>query len=199
MLWQKSIIPSVERNILIIFLILPRSNTCHQLLPVEMFLCVSLQTCWQVGSWPSLARISSHSGESLVQAKLSRTFFSTWARCLTTAQGRPTSARNTSSITCQTTGKKREEDGGFLKVRKGVTLGSNPRPLGFEFGCQMLVSHKPPSFYETGMQTYFLLWSLSHKIIITSVCLNPVYSLCWLSQKTSDSIEKEQESCWLTY
>lgn len=70
---------------------------------VRLFLCVLLPTCWQVGRWPSLSLISSHNGESLVHAMLSRTLSSTWARCVTTAWGRPTSARNSSSITCQET------------------------------------------------------------------------------------------------
>lgn len=66
--------------------------------------CMLLPTCWQVGKWPSLARISSHSGEWLIQAKLSTTFSSTWVRCVTTARGSPASARSTSSITCHSTG-----------------------------------------------------------------------------------------------
>lgn len=142
MLWQSAIIRTVERNIfnhISNFPLLKHQLSSWQkldlLLPVQVLLCVSLQTCWQVGSWPSLARISSHSGESLAQAELSTTFSSTWARCLNTAEGRPTSARSTSSITWRTAGKqdKRMEVSPKLELEKGVALGSNPRALTFEF------------------------------------------------------------------
>lgn len=103
----------IRRNVLIMFLISSHSETAtaghlegNLEYVTEVILCVLLPTCWQEGRGPSLARSSSHSGESPVQAKLSRTFSSAWARCLTTSRCRPSSARNTSSITCRTTGGK---------------------------------------------------------------------------------------------
>lgn len=148
----------IRRNILIMFLISSHSETAtaghlegNLEYVTEVILCVLLPTCWQEGRGPSLARSSSHSGESPVQAKLSRTFSSAWARCLTTSRCRPSSARNTSSITCRTTGGK----------TKGRTDPQWNYVLTFALLCVLLNGNSEKKVYRF-THSFFLIWS--HRI-----------------------------------
>lgn len=66
---------------------------------VTVHVCNELRTCLQAGTCSLAPRRLSHRGESLLQARLSRTCSSTWFRCFTTSRKRPCSERTSTSIT----------------------------------------------------------------------------------------------------